>query len=142
MRVRILGLVGSRSILAVVMVVLVVGLAYGLPVAPTATAAGGAGTSELMFYRPSTGLRVVLDVDPAGGTTLLNKGTWSSGWIHVVPLELDGDPKDELLVYNATTGRQAFLDLSSAGIPTGISVGTWSAGWSQIVPVEADIGGV
>lgn len=95
-------------------------------------------TNELMFYRSSDGQRVVLDVNASGGTALLNKGSWSTGWSYVIPMELDGDSRSEMLVYNKYTGKRVFLDFSASGHPSTISVGTTITGWTQIVPVEVD----
>lgn len=97
-----------------------------------------ARTDELLLYRTTNGTRLAMDLGMAGGTKVLGKVTWSTGFTNVIPLELDGDARSELVVYNKDTGKRVFLDLSSSGSPSVLSVGYWSKNWSQIVPVEVD----
>lgn len=108
------------------------------PLVPMAAPGAAWNMDELLFFRVSgyqtnevtTGLRIG---DRVG------RGSLTSTWHQVAPIDLDGDRQDEVLLYSSSTRRYVFRDVTSSGrLGSTIRSGTMSATWTHLRAIDLD----
>jgi hypothetical protein len=75
-------------------------------------------------------------MDGIGGIQQLSNTTWSTGWTHIVPVQLYLEAPESLLFYNSTNGVAQFYKQDTHGNISQVSKATWSTGWTHIVRVS------
>ncbi len=99
----------------------------GTDYAPVAADLDGNGYTDLVWYRPSTGLANLWLATGTGGFTYVNNASLGSG-AKLIPGDFDGDGRVELLVDRGGNGVSAFREWNGTSFTNqAVSTSGWTA---------------